>query len=100
MEIIKAPAPLRFTMIGNPDVDEGKPSVCAIDPTMILFVMRGRTGWHKENSFDPTIGQHREFYPRKNCTVIWTKTRDTLSVMEEPEVVISAWTKAMRGETA
>lgn len=95
MEIIKAPPPLKFTMIGNPDVDEGKPSTCAIDPTMILFVMRGRTAWHKENSFDPSTG-HYDFHPRKNCTVIWTKTRDTLSVMEEPEVVIAAWQKAIR----
>lgn len=85
------PKPITFTLIGNPDVDDGAPAKCAVDPTMIAFVVRGRSAWHKESA-DPTA---HEFHPRKSCTVIWLKNQGTISVMDEVEIVISKWQEAL-----
>lgn len=70
---------IELTMIGNPDVAEGQPQTCYLDPQLITAITVGRGAYAKEAS-------PGEFHPRIVCTIV-SYHGGSLLVLQPPTAV-------------
>ena len=94
------PALVRLTQIGHPDVDDGFPGPCYIDPTAVVCILRHRaTHWK-----NPTEGHiHGKtditFRSAQDCTCIQLSGGGgSIFVQETPEQVATAVNRAIGHE--
>lgn len=95
---------VKLTMIGNPEVDDGKPMPCYCLPEMICFWFRGRSSFGK--STFPAVGKFKRevpieesHWPKQDCTIVWLSNGHQLPVTETPDEVARLRLEALEQTT-
>lgn len=86
------PSLIRLTQMPDPEMDEGRPTVCYISPDKILAIHRIRTAFSKAGQNGPQ--EYREYHPHVVCTCVVTGYYN-LMVTELPEQIAILRDQAM-----
>lgn len=88
------PPLIELTLLGNPDLDEGQPTVCFVAPDLISSITRRMLAWSTAASYG-TGG--RTFHPCVPCTEV-VYGGSSLLVIEEPAQVAALRDRALGHE--
>lgn len=70
LQDLAVPRMIQLTVLGNPDVDDGRPTTVYIDPRLIATISRRLSSWIKYPGRKNEEGTDWERHPFAVCTVV------------------------------